>query len=97
MAKRDFKAWFDTFTDTIATWQYYTDFEKVFHNTESIKDELNILNGLVGCLDIENEFKRIATKYPEVLRVLPILIAKRESEIPINPWRWSGGYCCRPP
>lgn len=84
MAKRDFKAWFDTFTDTIATWQYYTDFEKVFSNTETIKDELNILNGLVGCQDIENEFKRITTKYPEVLKVLPILIAKRESEIPIN-------------
>ena len=41
--KRDFNKWFSTFRDTIATWKYYTDFDKVYKNTNKIKDELNIL------------------------------------------------------
>ena len=81
---RDFNVWFSTCTDTIATWTYYTDFNKVYKNTDEFKDELNILNGLVGQSDIETEFKRIVSKYPNVLRAIPILIAKREKEIVIN-------------
>ena len=81
---RIFKEWFSTFTDTIATWRYYTDFVKVYGNVDKVKDELNILNGLVGQNNIENEFRRIVKKYPEVLKAIPILIAKREQEIVIN-------------
>ncbi|MBR6531428.1 MAG: type II restriction endonuclease [Clostridia bacterium] len=80
---RDFNIWLSGFRDSIATWKYYTDFEKIYKNTESIKDELNILNGLVGEKDIETEFRRIIDKFPTVLKVIPILIAKRESEIKI--------------
>ena len=46
-----------------------------------MKVELNILNSLVGSKDIENEFKALLKKYPEILRAIPILLAKRESEI----------------
>lgn len=81
---RDFNKWLSSFRDSIATWKYYTDFEKVYQNVERIKDELNILNGLIGKKDIENEFRRIIKKYPDVLKVIPILIAKRESEIKIS-------------
>lgn len=83
VTKRNFNEWLETFNESIATWKYYTDFEKVYANTDEIKDELNILNGLVGVKNIETEFKRIAHKYPEVLKVIPILIAKREYEIKI--------------
>ena len=81
---RDFNSWLNGFKDTIATWTYYTDFKKVYGNVDLIKDELNILNGLVGVIDIEREFKRIITKYPSVLKVIPILIAKRETEIKVT-------------
>ncbi|MBQ6893585.1 MAG: type II restriction endonuclease [Clostridia bacterium] len=81
---RNFDEWFSTFTDTIATWRYYTDFDKVYDNTTKFKDELNILNGLIGQSDIEVEFKRIVHKYPNVLKAIPILLAKREKEIVIN-------------
>lgn len=81
---RDFSKWLSGFRDSIATWKYYTDFEKVYLNVERIKDELNILNGLIGKKNIENEFRRIVKKYPDVLKVIPILIAKRESEINIT-------------
>ncbi len=82
--KRDFSKWLLNFRDSIATWKYYTDFEKVYQNVERIKDELNILNGLIGKKEIEAEFRRIVKKYPDVLKVIPILIAKRESEIKIT-------------
>lgn len=81
---RDFNKWLAGFRDSIATWKYYTDFEKVYQNVEKIKDELNILNGLIGKKEIEDEFRRIVNKYPDVLKVVPILIAKRESEIKIT-------------
>ncbi|MGN0573282.1 MAG: type II restriction endonuclease [Acutalibacteraceae bacterium] len=80
---RDFNEWLSTFSDNLATWNYYADFEKAYNHTDKIKDELNILNGLIGSKDIENEFKRIVEKYPSVLEVVPILIAKREHEIKI--------------
>ena len=82
--KRNFNEWLNGFRESIATWRYYTDFEKVYKNTDEIKDELNILNGLIGNKEIEAEFRRIVDKYPPVLKVIPILIAKRESEIKIT-------------
>lgn len=79
--KRDFDEWIAGFRETIADYKYYVDFGKVYSNVESIKIELNILNSLIGIKDIETEFERIVTKYPEVLKCIPILLAKRESEI----------------
>ena len=81
---RDFNEWISNFKDSIATWKYYTDFEKAYRNTDKIKDELNVLNGLIGADDIESEFRRIVNKFPAVLNVIPILIAKRENEIKIT-------------
>lgn len=81
---RDFNKWLSTMKDSIATWTYYTDFEKVYENVDSIKIELNILNSLIGSKNIENEFKQLLKDYPKTLRVIPILLAKREKEIKIN-------------
>lgn len=82
--KRNFNDWLSSFKDSIATWKYYTDFEKVYSNVDKIKVELNILNALIGSADIENEFRNIVSEYPKTLTVIPILIAKRESEIKIT-------------
>lgn len=81
---RDFNKWIFNFKESIATWNYYVNFEKVYENIEKIKDELNILNGLIGVKDIENEFKRIVEKFPNTLKAIPILLAKREYEIKIT-------------
>lgn len=45
---RNFEEWLTTMTDTIADWTYYTDFQKVYDNVESIKIPLNIMNSLIG-------------------------------------------------
>ena len=82
--KRNFNEWLSTMKDSIATWKYYIDFEKVYSNVESIKVELHILNTLIGSKNIENEFKQLLVEYPKTLKVIPILLAKREKEIKIT-------------
>lgn len=79
--KRDFNEWFDTFTDTIASYDYYVDFKKIYANVSDMKVELNILNSLIGSKNIKNEFENIMRKYPDVIKCIPILVAVREKEI----------------
>lgn len=81
--KRNFKEWFADFTNTIATYEYYTDFNVVYRNIDKIKVELNILNSLIGSKNIENEFDALFKKYPEIRKCLPLLIAVREKEIKV--------------
>ncbi|MDY0316847.1 MAG: type II restriction endonuclease [Acholeplasmatales bacterium] len=81
--KRNFNEWISKFKDSVADWTYYVDFPKVYKNVDSIKIELNLLNSLINSKDIENEFRTLVSKYPEVLKVVPILLAKRDSEIKI--------------
>lgn len=79
--KRTFNCWFAMFRTSINEYGYYTDFKKVYKNIENLKVEINILNSLVGSNDIENEFEKILIKYPECLKLIPILLAVREYEI----------------
>lgn len=78
---RDFNRWIANFRPSIANYEYYVDFKKVFSNVDELKIPLNILNSLIGSKDIESDFKKVATEYPETLRCIPILLAKRENEI----------------
>lgn len=82
--KRNFNNWLSTFKESIADWKYYTDFDKVYKNVDILKFELNLLNSLIGSTNIEQDFRVLVAKYPEVLRVIPILLAKREYEIKIT-------------
>lgn len=79
--KRNFAEWLLTFTDSIADYKYYIDFEKVYRNVDSIKIELNILNSLLGSKNIEEDFEKLLRQYPEVLKCIPILLAVRANEI----------------
>lgn len=78
---RDFNNWLADFRPSIADYEYYVDFKKVFANVDSIRIPLNILNSLIGSKNIENDFKNILSKYPETLKCIPILLAKREHDI----------------
>lgn len=81
--KRNFESWLLTMKDSIATWNYYTDFPKVYENVNKLKVELNILNSLIGSKNIEDEFKALLSRYPEIIKAIPILLAKREKEIKV--------------
>ena len=78
---RDFNNWLSAFRDSIADYGYYIDFEKVHKNVDSIKVELNILNSLIGSKTIEDDFEKIITEYPNVLKCIPLLLAVRANEI----------------
>ena len=79
--KRNFNEWFSDFKENIADYKYYTDFDKVYRNVEDVKVELNILNSLIGSKNIESDFQKLFKDYPQIIKALPILIAKRETEI----------------
>ena len=79
--KRDFAQWLLTFTDSIANYKYYIDFETIYNNAKKYKIELNMMNSLIGSKNIEKDFKELVGKYPEVLKCIPILLAVRQSEI----------------
>ncbi len=78
---RDFNAWLKDFRKSIADYKYYIDFPKVFANVDAVRIELNILNSLIGSRSIESDFENIITRYPETLKCIPILLAKREMDI----------------
>lgn len=82
--KRDFNKWLDKFKISIANYNYYVDFDKVYESAHKYKVELNILNSLIGSKNIEEDFKNIIKEYPKTLKVIPLLIAVRTSKIYIK-------------
>ena len=80
--KRNFTKWLETFTDNISDYKYYINFEKVYKNVEENKVEFSMLNSLLGSKSIEQDFTNLITKYPEVLKCIPTLLAVRNMQIP---------------
>ena len=78
---RNFDEWLATFRDSINRYDYYTDFAKVYENAEKLKVQIYILNSLVCAGNIEQEFEKLLTEYPECLKAVPILLAVRQSEL----------------
>jgi len=79
--KRNFKEWLNNFKTSIADYSYYVDFNKVYKNTQKLKEHFNILNSIIGSKNIEEDFKNIVNENPEVLKCIPILLAVRSKEI----------------
>lgn len=79
--KRSFDDFINTMIDCLADYKYYVDFDKVYKNVDKYKVELNILNSLIGSKNIEQEFRDLVLKYPDVLDCIPILLAVRTKEI----------------
>ena len=77
----DFNTWLATMKNSIASYDYYIDFNKIYQNIETIKIELNMLNSLIGSQNIEQEFISLVTQYPNVLKCIPLLLAVRNNEI----------------
>ncbi len=78
---RKFNDWLGKMRPSINNYDYYVDFEKVYVNVDAIRVELNIMNSLIGSKNIEEDFKALLKRYPEILKCVPILLAVRASEI----------------
>jgi type II restriction enzyme len=81
--KRSFDDIIKSLKKTVADYTYYTDFQKVYKNVDKYKIELNILNSLIGEAQIEEKFKELIEYYPNVLKVVPILLAKRGYQVEV--------------
>jgi len=73
----------NTLVDTNRSYNYFVDWSKVKQHTEKYNVEINILNSLVGEGNIEKKLAELLSRYPEVLPVLPLIIAVRELEMKI--------------
>jgi type II restriction enzyme len=71
----------NTLQESIFTWDYFTNFEKVKINVKKVEKELNILNYLIGKKDIEKEFIQLIEEYPNIRKALPLLIAVRKDKL----------------
>lgn len=78
---RNFEQWLGNFRPSICNYTYYVNFEKVYENVDDIRIELNIMNSLIGSKDIEADFRSLVSRYPEVLRCIPTLLAVRDNQI----------------
>jgi len=85
MQTKNFENLKNTLQNSIFTWDYFTDFEKVKRNVKKIEKELNLLNYLIGKENIEEEFLSLVEEYPKVRKILPILIAIRDDKLSSTP------------
>ena len=83
--KNRFEDLVKTFQESVFTWSYFTDFEKVKINVKKVKIELNILNSLIGEENIEEEFIKLINEYPKTRQALPLLIAVRKDKLNDTP------------
>lgn len=64
-------------------WSYFVDWEKVDYNLREIEISLNLLNYLIGKKDFNSEFKILLRTHPQIVKVLPILLACREKSFDV--------------
>lgn len=81
MKHRSFSNWLSSFRKSINSYNYYTDFNKVYQNAEKFKIEIHILNSLIGSKNIDYEFEQLLSEYPNCLKVIPLLLAVRNFEL----------------
>ena len=66
----------ETMRPGVTDWEYFVDWNKVFKNTREIESTLNIMNYLSGKEDFDTEFRYLAAKYPEILKMIPVLFVR---------------------
>lgn len=78
--QKNFDLFISQLSETNATLDYFTDFEKVICNTNKISIKLNQLNYLIGKDDLRKAVKEVYEENPKVFEVLDILLAVRTKD-----------------
>lgn len=68
---------------TNRTFDFFVDWGKIFQNVSNIEIELNILNYLIGKDNIKTELAGLISQYPNIVTIIPILIAMRENTLDV--------------
>lgn len=71
--------------ETIKGWDFFVDWKKVNTRVEEVRKPLEALNTLIGINKnvLREEFLKLLTYKPEVVRVLPLLLAIRDKTIKV--------------
>lgn len=75
-----FKIFLSQLSETNATLDYFTDFEKIKINVNKISIKLNQLNYLIGKENLSEAIQELFDENPKVFEVLDILIAVRKNK-----------------
>ena len=70
--------------ETIKTWDYFVNWNKVIRNYQDVETSLNLLNTLIGKENIEVATKNLLKEYPKVIAVIPSLLAEYDFSKPID-------------
>ena len=81
--KKDFNHFITTLRNSIKTWDYFVNWNKVFTNSSEIEIILNKLNYLLGKENLKEEFKKLYSNNPDIIKAFPVLLAVREKELEI--------------
>lgn len=73
----------ETIIDTNRSYNFFVNWEKVEQHVDKYKIELSILDALIGSRNFNKDLENIFKKYPEVLPVIPILIAVRDARLKV--------------
>jgi len=82
-SKEVFDYLINNLNDSIRYWDYFVNWNKVIGNTRDLEVDLNILNYLIGKENIEKELGYILKKYPQTIRLIPVLLACRQNDFKI--------------
>lgn len=86
-----------TLLATTRSYDSFVDWVKVKRHVEKFKYEIAILNSLKHSKDLKNELYNILDKYPEVVKVIPLIIAVREMNLKVLDYyeQQPGRFICR--
>ncbi|MEO0263643.1 MAG: type II restriction endonuclease [candidate division WOR-3 bacterium] len=73
----------ETLLKTTRSYDSLVNWEKIRQNVHRFKYEIAILNSLKHAKDLEKELYNILSKYPRVVKVIPLIVAVREENFQI--------------
>ncbi len=68
-----------TLNESITYWDYFVNWEKVLGNLGDVEIDLHTLNYLIGKENIEGQFKTLLTRQNSLARLIPLLLACRDT------------------
>jgi hypothetical protein len=81
--QKDFNNLITTFKSSIKTWDYFVNWKKVFANASDLEITLNKLNYLLGKENLKDEFTKLYSSNPDIIKALPVLLAVRENKLEV--------------
>src|SRR3989339_730521 len=83
MLQKNFETLIGTLKNSIKTWDYFVNWKKIFNNSSELEITLNKLNYLLGKENLKEEFEKLYTSNPDIIKALPVLLAVRDNKLEI--------------